>query len=63
MHYVQTIKQLNYTRTLIPSDTRSNAKVDVCVFGGCQLPKKRPVFLSKTSVIFFQHVVLLLNET
>ena len=49
-------KQLNYTRTLIPSDTRSNAKVDVCVFlvvlRGCQSTRKRPVFLPRTSVIF-----------
>ena len=33
-------KQLNYARTLIPSDTRSNARVDVCVLSvvlrGCQ---------------------------
>ena len=49
-------KQLNYTRTRIPSDTRSNAKVDVCVvlvvLRGCQSTKKRPLFLSRTSIFF-----------
>ena len=56
MHYVQTIKQLNYIRTLIPSNTRSDAKVDVCVLlvvlRGCQSTKKRPVFVPRTSVFF-----------
>ena len=52
--------QLNYTRTLIPSVTRSNGKVDVCVLlvvlRGCQSTKKRSTFLPRTSVIFFVHV-------
>ena len=63
-------KQLDYTRTLIPSDTGSNAKVDVCgffflvVLRDCpQSTRKRPVFLTRTSVIFFPGVVLLPNET
>ena len=44
-------KQLNYKGTLIPSGTRSNAKVDVCVFfcGFAWLPidKKASSFSSK----------------
>ena len=59
-------KQLNYTRTLIHSDTRSNAKVGECVVGvvlrGCQSPKLRPVYLPRTSVFFFPRVVLSLNK-
>ena len=49
-------KRLNYART---SDTRSNAKVDVCVLlvvlRGCQS--------SKNLRILFPRIVLLLNET
>ena len=62
--FIDAIKQLlNYTRTLIPSDMQSNAKVDVCVLlvvlRGCQSTKKRPVFLPRTLVIFFSscHVI------
>ena len=50
-------KQLCHTRTLIPFDTRSNVKVDVCVLlvvlRGCQSTKKRLVFISRTSVFVF----------
>ena len=64
---IRPINQLNYTHTLIPSDTQSNAKVNVCVLlvvlRGCQSTKKCQVFLPRTSVSLFPHVVLLLNET
>ena len=50
-------KQLNYTRTLIPSDKRGNTKVDVCVLlvilPGCQWTKKASSFSSKNLRIFF----------
>ena len=58
---------VNYTRKLIPSETRSNAKVDVYVFlvalRGCQSTKKASSFSSKNLRNFFPRVVLLPNET
>ena len=49
-------KQLNYTHALIPSDTRSNAKVDMCfllvVLRGCQSTKSVQFFFQEPPYFF-----------
>ena len=51
----------------IPSDTRSNVKVDVCVLlvvflRGCQSIKKRPVFLPRTFVFIAASSAFITSE-
>ena len=57
MNRAEVAKIRDYPRTLIPSDTRSNAKVDVCVsfgsFAWLPIDKKASSFSSKNLRIFF----------
>ena len=52
--FAQHAKELNFTRTLIPFDMRSNAKVEVYVLRevlrGCQSAKKRPRDISSINM-------------